>query len=184
MQVGPFELIHLPGHCPGHVAIQIDDAVFCGDMVVEGMTTHISPEELTPFSGLGHYLESLYRLQEWSNGARLIFNGHDEVIMDFSASAKTARSHLARRLSQALDALDEPCTTADVCNAIYGNVGGYNALLVIEKTGAYVEYLYEYGMVEIANAEQVEQGLPAKYRRLREIADDFILPVKNTSVVE
>ena len=29
-----FEMIHLPGHCPGHVAMRLDDVILCGDMVV------------------------------------------------------------------------------------------------------------------------------------------------------
>ncbi|MFT3895845.1 MAG: hypothetical protein QM730_29855 [Anaerolineales bacterium] len=39
---------------------------------------------------------------------------------------------------------------------------------MIEKTGAYIEYLYEHGMIEITNADEMEQGKPAKYRRLHE----------------
>jgi hypothetical protein len=39
---------------------------------------------------------------------------------------------------------------------------------MIEKTGAYLEYLYEHGMIEIVNADEMEQGKPAQYRRLRE----------------
>jgi glyoxylase-like metal-dependent hydrolase (beta-lactamase superfamily II) len=57
MQLGPFEVIHLPGHCPGHVAIRLDDVVFCGDMVVEGVTPHLAPESISPYSGLDHYLD-------------------------------------------------------------------------------------------------------------------------------
>ncbi|MFN8427850.1 MAG: MBL fold metallo-hydrolase [Anaerolineales bacterium] len=59
MQVGPFEMIHLPGHCAGHVAMRLDDVVFCGDMVVEGVTPHLYPESIGAYNGLGHYLESL-----------------------------------------------------------------------------------------------------------------------------
>ncbi len=47
-------------------------------------------------------------------------------------------------------------------------LSGYNQLLVIEKTGAYVEYFYEHGMIEITNPDELEQGRPARYRRLRE----------------
>ncbi len=32
-----------------------------------------------------------------------------------------------------------------------GKRAGINQLLTIEKTGAYVEYLYEHGMIEITN---------------------------------
>lgn len=51
MQLGPFELVHLPGHCPGHVAIRVDDVIFCGDMIVEGVTPHLSPASMNPYGG-------------------------------------------------------------------------------------------------------------------------------------
>lgn len=166
MRIGPLELIHLPGHCPGHVAMRLDDVIFCGDMVVEGVTPHLSPESINPYSGLDHYLESLARLGQWSKGARLVLNGHDEVITDLPARIEAIHQNLIRRMSKAVQALSEPLTIAKVCTAIYGDTGGYNQLLVIEKTGAYVEYFYEHGMIEITNPSDVEQGLPAKYRGL------------------
>ncbi len=174
-QLGPFEFIHLPGHCPGHVAIRVDDVVFCGDMVVEGVTPHLAPESITPYSGLDHYLESLSRLQNWAKDARIIFNGHDDVITDLPDHIESTRQNILRRMEKAVEALSEPLNIHEVCQAIYGEMHGYNQMLVIEKTGAYVEYLYEHGMIEIVNAPELEQGLPAKYRRLREISVDELL---------
>jgi glyoxylase-like metal-dependent hydrolase (beta-lactamase superfamily II) len=168
MRLGPFEFIHLPGHCPGHVAIRVDDVVFCGDMVVEGVTPHLSPESINPYSGLDHYLESLSRLQQWAKDARLILNGHDNAITDLPAQIQSTRQNILRRMDKAVEALSEPLTIAEVCRAVYGETGGYNQMLVIEKTGAYVEYLYEHGMIEIVNASEVEQGKPARYQRLQE----------------
>jgi hypothetical protein len=86
-------------------------------------------------------------------------------------------------MSKALRALNFPLTIAEVCMAVYGETGGYNQLLVIEKTGAYMEYFYEHGMIEITNADEVEEGLPARFRRLREIADDEILPKERKYVL-
>ncbi len=94
MQVGPLEMIHLPGHCPGHVAMRLDDVVFCGDMVVEGVTPHLAPELINPYGGLDHYLASLVRLQNWAEGARLILNGHNEVITDLPARIQATRQNL------------------------------------------------------------------------------------------
>ena len=184
MHIGPFEMIHLPGHCPGHVAIRLDDIIFCGDMVVEAVTPHLSPESIGPYNGLDHYLESLDSFQHWSKGARLILNGHDHVITDITAKVEATHQNLIRRMSQAIKALSKPLTVAETCIAVYGSNGGYQQLLVIEKTGAYIEYFYEHGMIEITNADEVEQGMPAQYRRLREIADDEILPKERVSVVE
>ena len=179
-----FEMIHLPGHCPGHVAMSLDDVIFCGDMVVNGVTPHLAPESINPYGGLDHYLESLHRLQTWAEGAHLILNGHDDVLTDLPAQIEMTRQNITRRMSKAVNALHEPLNIAEICNAVYGEMGGYNQLLVIEKTGAYVEYLYEHGMIEVTNFEKVEQGLPARYRRLRELADDEILPVKKSLVVK
>jgi glyoxylase-like metal-dependent hydrolase (beta-lactamase superfamily II) len=168
MQLGPFEFIHLPGHCPGHIAIRLDDVIFCGDMVVDGVTPHLSPESINPYSGLDHYLESLSRLQHWAKEARLVLNGHDEPITDLPARIESTRQNILRRMSRAVDVLHEPLTIEEVCNAVYGETGGYNQLLVIEKTGAYMEYLYEHGMIEITNPGEIEQGEAARYRRLKE----------------
>ncbi|MEW6086030.1 MAG: MBL fold metallo-hydrolase [Chloroflexota bacterium] len=166
MQVGPFEMIHLPGHCAGHVAIRLDDSVFCGDMVVEGVTPHLYPETIGAYNGLAHYLDSLERFQRWADGARLILNGHDDVITNLPERIDATHKNLIRRMSKAIEELAKPMTIAEVCDAVYGKTEGYNQLLVIEKTGAYVEYFYERGMIEIVNADEVEQGLPARYRRL------------------
>jgi len=168
MHVGPFELIHLPGHCAGHVAIRLDDVIFCGDMVVEGVTPHLAPESISPHSGLDHYLESLARLQQWSTGGRLIFNGHNDVITDLPAQIEATKQNIIRRMSRAVHALSEALTVAEVSTAVYGETGGYNQLLIIEKTGAYIEYLYEHGLIEIINSHEMERGKPAHYRRLRE----------------
>jgi glyoxylase-like metal-dependent hydrolase (beta-lactamase superfamily II) len=168
MHLGPFEFIHLPGHCPGHVAIRLDEAVFCGDMIVAGVTPHLSPESINPYSGLDHYLESLTRLRRWSKGARFIFNGHNDEITDLPAQIEATKQNILRRMSRAIEALGEPLTVEEVCRAVYSETGGYNHLLVIEKTGAYVEYMYEHGMLEIVNPSELEQGLPARYRRIQE----------------
>ena len=62
-------------------------------------------------------------------------------------------------------------------------MSGYNQLLVIEKTGAYLEYLFEHGMIEITNSGELEQGRLALYRRTREISGTEILPKEKNHVL-
>ena len=162
--------------------MRVDDVIFCGDMIVDGITPHLAPELLNPYGGLDHYLESLARFQNWGAGARLILNGHNDVITDLNLRIEATRQNLLRRMGRALDALASPLTISEACDAVYGETGGYNQLLVIEKTGAYIEYLYEHGMIEITNFGEVEQGLPARYRRLREISEFEILPKEKAYV--
>jgi glyoxylase-like metal-dependent hydrolase (beta-lactamase superfamily II) len=168
MRLGPFAFLHLPGHCPGHVAIRLDDVLFCGDMVVEGVTPHLSPESINAYSGLDHYLESLSRLQEWAKDTPRVLNGHDDVITDLPAQIALTKQNILRRMSKAVEALRDPLTIDEICRAVYGETGGYNQLLTIEKTGAYVEYLYEHGMIQITNPEELEHGAPARYQRLKD----------------
>ena len=183
MKVEALEMIHLPGHCPGHVAMRVDDVIFCGDMVVEGITPHLAPGVFNPFGGLDNYLSSLARLQNWAQGSRLYLNAHDDVITDLSERIDATRQNLVRRISKALDALSSPLTVAEACDAVYAEMNGYNQLLVIEKTGAYMEYLFEHGMIEITNPDEVEQGQPARYRRTREISGTEILPKEKNYVL-
>jgi glyoxylase-like metal-dependent hydrolase (beta-lactamase superfamily II) len=183
MRLGPLDFIHLPGHCPGHVAIRVDDVVFCGDMVVEGVTPHLSPESINPYSGLDHYLESLSRLQHWAKNARAILNGHNDVITDLPAQIEATKQNIVRRMSKAIGALEESLNIDQICNAVYGETGGYNQMLVIEKTGAYVEYLYEHGMIEIVNPDEMEQGKPARYHLLRKVSETEILPKERAYVL-
>ena len=165
MQVGPFELLHVPGHCPGHVALKLEDVVFCGDLVLEQ-----SPEELTPFMGVHHYLDSLSVFERWAEGTSLVLNGHDDPITNLPDRITHVRANLSRRIGQTLDALSEPRTLARVTEQVYGEMNGYNALLVIEKIGAYVEYLMQRGLVEIVNPGELENDpqAPIEYCRIEQ----------------
>jgi glyoxylase-like metal-dependent hydrolase (beta-lactamase superfamily II) len=152
-------------------------------MVVQGVTPHLSPESVTPYSGLDHYLYSLRRLQHWARDARWILNGHDEAITDLRAQVEATRENIRRRMAKGMEPLGEPLTIEEVCTAIYGEMDGYNKLLVIEKTGAYIEYLYEHGMIEIVNPDELEQGKPARYCRIREMTESELLSKERAYVL-
>jgi glyoxylase-like metal-dependent hydrolase (beta-lactamase superfamily II) len=185
MQIGPFEMIHLPGHCPGHVGMKLHDALFCGDLVLEGLIPHQSPEELVPFMGVRHYLHSLSALSRWGRDSHLILNGHDDPFDGLPARIGEIRQGLSRRIYQTLVALAEPRTIAEVTTEVYGEMGGYNALLVLEKIGAYVEYLYQSNLLEITNLLELEaspQPVPVRYRRLGVVDEVEILPKESAYV--
>jgi glyoxylase-like metal-dependent hydrolase (beta-lactamase superfamily II) len=167
MQIGPFELLHVPGHCPGHVALKLEDVVFCGDLILEHVTPHQSPEELTPFMGVHHYLDSLSVFERWAESASLILNGHDDPIKDLPARVANVRANLSRRIEQTLEALSDPRTLADATEQVYGAMNGHNALLVIEKIGAYVEFLQQRDLVEIVNSDELEADPQAAIKYFR-----------------
>lgn len=185
MRSGPFQMIHLPGHCPGQVAIRLDDHIFSGDHVLSSITPHQSPERLIPYSGLGHYLESLEKLNRWSDGSHLILPGHDLPIDDLKGRSTAIRNSISHRLGQCLEFLAEPHSISDLTKQLYGNISGYNALLVFEKTGAYVEFLYQHGLLEIINLDELEDLKPIKllYRRIKENTNSVIFPKEEAYVL-
>jgi len=185
MKIGPFELIHLPGHCPGHVAIRLHDFVFSGDHLLEGITPHQAPEQLVQSMGVGHYFDSLSLFERWAEGARLVLGGHNAPIENLSDCASNIRQQLALRLHKTLEVLKEPHTIAEVAACLYSEASGYFTLLALEKTGAFVEYLYQRNLLEIVNLDELESGnqpVAVKYHRLRDVTNSDILPKEEAYV--
>ncbi len=169
MRVGPLRLLHLPGHCPGQVALRLHDVLFVGDHVLSDISPHQAPESLTLYTGLGHYLASLRALEGWISGVRLALGGHQHPMTDLRARIRAIRQVHRERLARVLDLLAEPHTVAEVSRALFGEVHGYHVLLALEEAGAHVEYLYLRGCLGIANLSEVERapsGAPLRYYRL------------------
>lgn len=173
MAVGPFRVLHVPGHCPGQVALRLDDVLFVGDHVLSDISPHQAPEHLTLYTGLGHYLTSLHALEAWTSGVRLALGGHQRPIEDLRARIEAIRQVHRERLAQVLALLEKPHTIAEISQALFGEVHGYNVLLALEEAGAHVEYLYLRGYLGIANLAEAEQAageVPLRYYRLPGVA--------------
>lgn len=171
MRVGPFEFLHVPGHCAGHVIIRLHDVLFSGDHVLDVISPHQSPERLTLYTGLGHYLASLEALRAWGGSAALTLCGHNDPIRNLPARLDAIRAVHAERLRLVLDILAEPGTIGDVSRALFGRVSGYDVLLAVEEAGAHVEYLYQRGLLRIVNVAELEAGdgpLPIRYQRMED----------------
>ncbi len=170
MADGPFRFVHVPGHCPGQVVIQLDDLLLSADHVLSRTTPHQAPETITRYTGLGHYLDSL-RVARSIPGVRLALGGHEAAIPDLAARIGEIEQVHRERLDKILDLLAEPKTIAQISRELFGRVSGYNVLLAIEEAGAHVEYLSQRGQIGIENLEQIGQEdaerAPIVYRRLR-----------------
>lgn len=169
MRLGPFEFLHVPGHCAGHVVIRLHDVLFSGDHVLEGISPHQAPEQLTLSTGLDHYLRSLEALQAWAGGVRLTLGGHYRPIADLPARLEEIGRLHAERLQRVQDFLARPGTVAEIAAELFGEARGYNALLALEEAGAHVEYLYQRGLLGIENLDELESGngpVAIRYRSL------------------
>jgi glyoxylase-like metal-dependent hydrolase (beta-lactamase superfamily II) len=167
MRLGPFEFLHVPGHCAGHVVIRLEDILFSGDHILEGTSPHQAPERLTLSTGLDHYLKSLDAVEAWAGDVRLTLCGHKEPIGDLPKRVDQIRQLHRERLATVLELMLAPRTIFEVSEILFGDVHGYNKLLAVEEAGAHVEYLYQRGLLEIANLSEYEKGdgpTPIKYK--------------------
>lgn len=158
MRFGPFRFLHVPGHSAGHVLIQIDDIVFCGDHVLTDITPHQAPEQLSSWCGLNHYLRSLDLMKSWLGEVRLGLCGHKEVITDIPARIAEIKLMHLNRLDEVLSFFRAPHTVDSLSVALFGNSNGFDALLAIEEAGAHVEYLYQRGLLRIINYNKFSNG--------------------------
>lgn len=165
MRVGPLEVIHVPGHCPGHVVLRWDDLLLAGDHVLMGVSPHLAPERLSLNTGLGHYLESLGRVRALGPSLRLTLPGHGPVIEDLAARVEAIEDLHVARLNRILDFTSVPRTLAEIGRELFPQASGYHGLLAIEEAGAHVEFLCERGYLGTDRPAGAPPAAP-RYARL------------------
>ncbi|MEK6606538.1 MAG: MBL fold metallo-hydrolase [Myxococcota bacterium] len=167
VRIGPLVAHHTPGHCPGHVCLQVDNVLLTGDHVLSNITPHQSPESITPWTGLGHYLESLEKVRRLP-AIDLALGGHEEpVTLVAQRIADIERFH-RERLDKVKAICREQKTVAEITAELFGEQTGYGQLLALEEAGAHVEYLAQRSLLEIANVEDFAKSPnpPVKYRAI------------------
>jgi len=125
------------------------------DHVLSRITPHQSPESITLNMGLGHYLDSLSKV-ETLEGIRLTLGGHEDPMEDLGGRVREIKASHDERLNKVLDLCrTEPQSIAGVSKALFGGVRGYTVLLALEEAGAHVEYLYQRGELVAGNVEEL-----------------------------
>ena len=151
------QIYHVPGHCPGQVCLQVDDILLTADHVLSRTTPHQAPESITNNMGLGHYLESLDKI-EALEGINLSLGGHEEPMPDLRSRIEFIRQAHDERLERVLEICNQPLSTAAISQALFGRVSSYHVLLALEETGAHVEYLYQRGELLAVNLDEIENN--------------------------
>jgi glyoxylase-like metal-dependent hydrolase (beta-lactamase superfamily II) len=169
MRVGPLDLMHVPGHCPGHVTFQIDEILIVGDHILEHTSPHQAPERLSSHTGLAHYLDSLEKVRARSGSIECMLGGHEGPIYDVNARIDAIEGVHIARLRQILELMDEPHSVADISKALFHEVHAYHKVLALEEAGAHIEYLVQRGALVVDNLEDLEQDSPVA-RRYRKVA--------------
>lgn len=158
-QLDGLKFIHTPGHCPGQVCIAVGDVLLSADHILPEISPHQAPESIMPYTGLGHYLESLDKIGRMG-GFDLALGGHQGPIKDVYKRVAEIRAGHLRKLDKILaviQAAPEPVTINEVSQQLYVHVRGFHVLLAIEEVAAHVEYLYHHGKLAIANLDEFQR---------------------------
>jgi len=155
--VSDIGVYHVPGHCPGQVCLRVDDILLTADHILSYTTPHQAPESITNNMGLGHYLDSLAKIER-VDGITLALGGHEEPMHDVYGRIQSIRQLHQERLNKILDVCRTPKTIADISRDLFGPVESYHVLLALEEAGAHVEYLYQRGELVAANLEEIEKS--------------------------
>jgi glyoxylase-like metal-dependent hydrolase (beta-lactamase superfamily II) len=164
-QVNGYQVHHAPGHCPGQVCLQVHNVLLTADHILPRITPHQSPESITPWTGLDHYLISLEKFRH-IGGVDLALPGHEEPITRLSQRIVEIEAFHRERLATLRAQCKEPRTIAEIAESLFGPQSGYGRLLALEEAGAHAEYLARRGWLEVANLDELtrEENPVLRYR--------------------
>jgi glyoxylase-like metal-dependent hydrolase (beta-lactamase superfamily II) len=152
-----YKVIHVPGHCPGLICLQVHDVVLTSDHVLSRITPHQFPQAITAFAGLEHYFHSLAKVRKLE-GVNFALGGHEEPIWDLRARIDAIALFHRDRLARVKDLCATPHTVMKVAHDMFGEQEGYSRIMAIDEAGAHVEYLHALGQLKIANLDEVARA--------------------------
>ncbi|MEX2211385.1 MAG: MBL fold metallo-hydrolase [Gaiellaceae bacterium] len=112
-RVDGWEVLHLPGHADGHIALLKDGVLIAGDAILGRITPTVGLYQQSRPDPLADYLASLARIAGLK--AAVALAGHEDPIQGPASRVRELEAHHAERLGAALHALrPEPRTGYDV----------------------------------------------------------------------
>jgi glyoxylase-like metal-dependent hydrolase (beta-lactamase superfamily II) len=108
--VAGWEVLPVPGHADGHLALYRDGILIAGDALLASITPNVGLYPDSRPDPLGDYLSSLELIERLS--PRVAYGGHGVAIEDPAGRARELISHHHDRLEQASAALDGTPQTA------------------------------------------------------------------------
>jgi glyoxylase-like metal-dependent hydrolase (beta-lactamase superfamily II) len=156
-QLGPWRILHTPGHSPGHVCLyrSSDGILISGDHILPGETPNVAFYPIPGYDALRSYLTSLAKVKRLLPSAAL--PGHGNVISNVSKRIETISSHHEQRLREVLEGLrGGERSAAEVTSAVkwsrgsYESLGHVNRWLAVMETIAHLEFLVGCGVARRA----------------------------------
>ncbi|HEY0401020.1 MAG TPA: MBL fold metallo-hydrolase [Blastococcus sp.] len=138
-----WEVVHTPGHSPGHVCLwNADDRLLCsGDHLLRVVSPPVTFERGFDPDPLGSYLESLDRVRDLA--PELVLPGHGTPFRDGARRADAIAAGKRRRLTQVRELVESrPRTVPELTAALFGSapMTGAQRHFVIAEVLAYLAY--------------------------------------------
>jgi glyoxylase-like metal-dependent hydrolase (beta-lactamase superfamily II) len=151
-----WEVLAVPGHADGHLALMRDGVLIAGDSLLASITPNVGLYPDSRPDPLGDYLGSLEAIAELA--PRIAFGGHGEPMADPAGRAQELVSHHRERLEQAVDALGpEPRNAYELSFALWPEaLSPALRRFALAETRAHVEYLVQRDEAVRLGDERVE----------------------------
>ena len=158
-----FQVLHTPGHTPGHICLFQPDAqiIFTGDCVITKDATHISMKpEIQAIDPVGDFIDSLKSLRAL-NGVTAL-PGHGPLIKDLAVKTTELIDHLRRRSDVIADNLSEtPQTAYQLAPPLTGKRSRtFSNWVNVSQTAAFLAHL-----VQIGRAQCIETQTGLVFRK-------------------
>jgi glyoxylase-like metal-dependent hydrolase (beta-lactamase superfamily II) len=140
-EVDGWEILHLPGHADGHIALLREGVLAAGDTLLSSITPNVGLYPDSRPDPLGDYLASLERITKLA--PRLALPGHHDPIDDPAGRAHELIAHHGERLERTVDALDgRPRSAYDVSLSLFPEPLSVTLRrFALAETRAHLEYL-------------------------------------------
>ena len=157
-EVDGWDVLHLPGHADGHLALLREGILVAGDTLLGSISPNIGLYPDSRPDPLADYFSSLTRIAELAPSVAL--PGHGALIDDPAARARELIAHHHERLEQTAGALDgRPQTAYDVSLKLFPEpLPTTLRRFAMAETRAHLEYL-----VQREEAQRVDEAERVSY---------------------
>jgi glyoxylase-like metal-dependent hydrolase (beta-lactamase superfamily II) len=159
--IGGWDVLHLPGHADGHLALLRDGVLVAGDALLGGITPNVGLWPASAPDPLSDYLGSLAQIVELD--PRLALPGHGERIVDPAARAREIVDHHEDRLARTLEALGaEPTSGYEVSRTLFPDALAPSLRrFAVAETLAHLEHLVHAGRAtRVGDERRIGYALP------------------------
>src|SRR5262249_32456606 len=154
-----WQVLHLPGHADGHLALLRDGILLAGDAILARISPVVGLYPDARPDPLGDYLRTLERIVELAPD--VAFTGHHEPVTDPVTRARELLEHHRLRLDDTRAALsEEPSSGYEVSRRLFGpDLAPGQRRFALAESLAHLERL-----VRDERAERVEDDARIAYR--------------------